>query len=298
MKFKKNRSWEISAHLLMIILSFLSLVPFVLLIMSSITDENTVIRNGYSFFPQKFSLNAYRFIFEQWQTIGIGYVNTITVTVIGTVVGVTISAFLAWTVSRKDLPGRAWILFFITFTMMFGGGMTASYIIYTKLFHLKNTIWGLIIPNLLLNGYYIMTFRNYFENNIPESLIEAARIDGATEARTFFKIVLPLSGPIIATIAFPAALGYWNDFMNGMYYLNLGSKLQTVQTILNNMNENIKFLQDNSLGTAVSKFDTSTIPSTTVRMAIAVVGILPLICAFPFFQKWLVRGLTVGAVKE
>lgn len=298
MKLGKYKRWTISAHVLMAILSFLALVPFVLLIMSSITEENTVIRNGYSFFPEKFSLDAFKYIFEQWQTIGKAYINTAIVTLVGTVTGVTISAFLGYMVSRKELPGRSWILFFITFTMMFSGGLTAQYIIYTKIFHLKDTIFGLIIPSFLMNGYYVMTFRNYFENTIPESLLEAAKIDGATEVKVFWKIVLPLSGPIVATIAFPAALLYWNDWINGTYYLTLGSKLQTIQTILNNMNENIKYLQNSNLGVAASQFDSSTIPTTTVRMAIAVVGIAPVICAFPFIQRWLVRGLTVGAVKE
>lgn len=298
LKLGKYKRWTISAHVLMAILSFLALVPFVLLIMSSITEENTVIRNGYSFFPEKFSLDAFKYIFEQWQTIGKAYINTAIVTLVGTVTGVTISAFLGYMVSRKELPGRSWILFFITFTMMFSGGLTAQYIIYTKIFHLKDTIFGLIIPSFLMNGYYVMTFRNYFENTIPESLLEAAKIDGATEVKVFWKIVLPLSGPIVATIAFPAALLYWNDWINGTYYLTLGSKLQTIQTILNNMNENIKYLQNSNLGVAASQFDSSTIPTTTVRMAIAVVGIAPVICAFPFIQRWLVRGLTVGAVKE
>lgn len=295
MKFGKYKRWEISAHLLMVILTFLSLVPFVLLITSSITDENTVIRNGYSFFPQKLSIDAYAYIFQQLNTIGRGYLNTAIVTIIGTFAGVIMSGFFGYVVSRKNLPGRAWILFFVTFTMMFSGGATASYITYTKIFDFKNTIFGLIIPGLLMNGYYVMTFRNYFENSIPESLLEAAKIDGATEVKTFFKIVLPLSTPIFLTIGLPAALMYWNDWINAQYYLSPGSKLQTIQSILNNMNENIKFLQNNNLG---NQFSSSSIPSTTVRMAMAVVGIVPLICAFPFMQKYLVRGLTVGGVKE
>lgn len=296
MKKGKNKKWVVGAHVSMIVLSFLALVPFILLITSSFTDETTVIRNGYSFFPEKFSIDAYRYLFEQWQTIGRAYINTAIVTVIGTTVGVMISAFFGFTVSRRNLPGRAWILFFITFTMFFHGGMTIQYIIYTKIFNLKDTIWGLIIPGLLMNGYYVMSFRNYFENTIPDALLEAGKIDGASEFKLFWKIVFPLSGAIFATIGLPAALMYWNDWMNGMYYLNMGSKLQTVQTILNNMNENVKFLSENA--TAASQFDSSTIPTTTIRMAIAVVGIAPIICAFPILQKWLVRGLTVGAVKE
>lgn len=294
----KYRNWEISGHILMALLAILALAPFILLVSSSFTDEVTVIRNGYSFLPKKFSLEAYKYIFDQWQIVGRGYGVTVVVTCIGTVVGVGMSAMFGYVLSRKELPGRALLLFLITFTMMFNGGLTATYINYTKIFHLKNTIWGLIIPGLLMNAYYVQTFRNYFEMSIPGSLLEAAKIDGASEIATFIKIVLPLSGPIIATVGLPTALMYWNDWQNGMYYLNTNSKLQSIQTILNNMNENIKFLQSNEARNVSSQLDTSQIPETTIRMAMAVVGVLPLICIFPLLQNWLVRGLTVGAVKE
>jgi putative aldouronate transport system permease protein len=298
MKTSKYRNWEISGHVLMVILAILAIAPFIILVSSSFTDETTVIRNGYSFFPKKFSLEAYKYIFEQWQIIGRGYMVTIIVTLIGTVVGISMSGTLGYVLSRKELPGRAIILFLITFTMMFNGGLTATYINYTKIFHLKNTIWSLIIPGLLMNGYFVMTFRNYFENSIPGALLEAAKIDGASEFKTFIKIVLPLSGPIIATVGLPVGLMYWNDWQNAMYYLNTNSKLQSIQSILNNMNENIKFLQSNEGRSVASQLDASQIPETTIRMAIAVVGVLPLICMFPLLQNWLVRGLTVGAVKE
>jgi putative aldouronate transport system permease protein len=294
----KYRNWEISAYILLGLLSILAIAPFVLLVSSSFSDEVTVIRNGYSFLPKKLSLEAYKYIFDQWQIIGRGYMVTIFVTVVGTVAGVSMSCMFGYVLSRKELPGRSILLFLVTFTMLFNGGLTASYINYTKIFHLKNTIWGLIIPGLLMNGYFVMTFRNYFENSIPTALLEAAKIDGASEFLTFVKIVLPLSGPIIASVGLPVALMYWNDWMNGMYYLNINSKLQSIQTILNNMNENIKFLQSNEAKSLTSQLDVSQIPETTIRMAIAVVGVLPLICIFPFLQNWLVRGLTVGAVKE
>ncbi|MDF2521118.1 MAG: sugar transporter permease, partial [Clostridia bacterium] len=167
MKKSKYFKWEISGHILMTILALLAIVPFVLLVSSSFSDEVTVIRNGYKFFPEKFSLEAYKYIFDQWQIIGRGYMVTVVVTCIGTVTGVTMAALFGYVLSRKDLPGRRILLFFITFTMMFNGGLTATYINYTKVFHLKNTIWGLIIPGLLMNGYFVMTFRNYFETSIP-----------------------------------------------------------------------------------------------------------------------------------
>jgi putative aldouronate transport system permease protein len=294
----RYKKWEISGHIVLSILALLAIVPFLLLIISSFTDEHTVVRNGYSFFPEKFSLVAYQYVFEQWQMIGKGYMVTVIVTCIGTFIGTSISALLGWTLSRRNLPGRSMLLFIVTFTMMFHGGLTAQYIIYTQIFELKNTIFGLILPNLLMNGYFVMMFRNYFETSIPGTLLEAAKIDGASEVKTFFKIVLPLSGPIVLTIALPLGLLYWNDWTNGLYYLSRDSNLQSIQTILNNINENIKFLQNNNLGTANSGVSSAELPSTTIRMAMAVVGIVPIICAFPFLQKWLVRGMTEGAVKE
>jgi putative aldouronate transport system permease protein len=298
LKLGRYKKWELSGHILFIILAFLAIIPFVLLVISSFSDEQAVVRNGYSFFPEKLSLTAYHYIFDQWEMIGGGYLVTIIVTCLGTFFGTTMAALIGWTLSRKHLPGRSMLLFIVTFTMMFHGGMTAQYIIYTQIFHLKNTILGLLIPNLMLNGYFIMTFRNYFENSIPGTLIEAAKIDGASEIKTFFKIVLPISGPIIITIGLPLALMYWNDWTNGLYYLSHDSKLQSIQTILNNINENIKFLQSNDLGNAAAALSTAELPSTTIRMAMAVVGILPIILVFPFLQKWLVRGMTEGAVKE
>lgn len=296
MKLKVNRKWKVSAHIAMGIMSFFAIIPFVLLIISSFTDENAALRNGYSFFPEKFSLGAYSYLLTQWQTLGRGYLVTIEVTVIGTVVGVTITALIAYVLSRKELPGRRILLFIVVFIMLFNGGLTATYIIYTQIFHIKNTIFGLIVPGLLVNGYFIMMFRNYFENSIPSALLEAAKIDGAGEMTIFFKIVVPLSLPMVATVALPVALMYWNDWMNGMYYLTPDSKLQSIQTILNNMNENINFLKNNAqLATGINVAD---IPSTTIRMAIAVVGILPILVMFPFIQNWFVRGVTVGAVKE
>jgi len=208
---------------------------------------------------------------------------------------VVMAAMIGYTLSKRDLPGRNIILFLVTFSMLFNGGLTATYIIYTQIFQIKNTIFGLLIPNLLLNGYNIMMLRNYFEFTIPPALIEAAHIDGAGQTMIFRKIVVPLSMPMLATVSLTSALRYWNDWMNGVYYLSANSKLQSIQTILNSMNENIKFLQQNNMGTTV---DASSIPSVTVRMAIAVVGIAPILCLYPFFQKWFVKGIAAGAVKE
>lgn len=291
---KSDKRWGITGHIVMIILAVLALAPFILLVIASFTEESAAIRNGYSYVPQAWSLDAYRYIFDQWATIGRSYLVTIFVTVVGTTISVVISAMLAYVVSRKDLPGRTVLLFALTFTMLFNGGLTSTYIIYTQIFHIKNTILGLMVPGLLMNAYNVMMFRNYFETTIPGALMEAAQIDGAKETTIFFKVVVPLSLPMVATVGLTVALMYWNDWTNGLYYLSADSKLQSIQTLLNNMNENIKFLQQNNVGSTFSALD---MPSTTIRMAIAVVGILPILVLYPFFQKWFVKGMMSGAVK-
>lgn len=295
MRTASDKRWAACGHVLMAVLSILALAPFVLLIIASFTEENAALRNGYSFVPQAWSLEAYAYILTQWGVIGRSYLVTIFITVVGTLAGIVMSAMIGYTLSKRDLPGRRIILFFVTFSLLFNGGLTATYIIYTQLFHIKNTIFGLLIPNLLLNGYSVMMLRNYFEFTIPQALIEAAHIDGATEVTIFRRVIVPLSMPMLATVSLTSALRYWNDWMNGVYYLSANSRLQSIQTILNSMNENIKFLQQNNMGTTV---DASSIPSITVRMAIAVIGVAPVLCLYPIFQKWFVKGIAVGAVKE
>ncbi|WP_341278024.1 carbohydrate ABC transporter permease [Paenibacillus sp. FSL H8-0537] len=291
----KDKKWSIAGHTLMIVLSILAVAPFILLIMSSLTDEATALRNGYSFLPEKFSLEAYKYVAKEWELIGRGYLVSIFVTVVGTVGGVFITAMLAYTLSKPDLPGRGLLMFLLAFTMLFNGGLTSTYIVYTQIFHIKDTILGLLLPNLLMNAYFVVMFKNYFEHTLPGALVESARIDGATEFKIFYKIAIPLSIPMFVTVGMTAALTYWNDWMNGMYFLSTNSSIQSIQTILNNINENIKFLQQNDVGGAVSTAD---LPSVTVRMAIAFVGVLPMLLLFPIFQKWFVKGATAGAVKE
>lgn len=291
---KTNRGWNIAGNLVMCLLSFLALMPFILLIIASFTDETVALTDGYSYFPAKWSLDAYDYIFQQAEMLGKAYLMTILVTVIGTAVGVTITALLAYMLSQKGLPGRKVLNFLVVFTMLFNGGLVPTYIMYVGTFHIKDTIFGLIVPNLLLSAFMVMLVRNYFENSIPLDLYEAARIDGASEFQTFVKIALPLSTPILATVGLMMGIAYWNDWQNGLYYLSDKSRdLYTIQNILNNINENIAFLSSN----ATSGVNLADLPTATVRMAIAVVAILPILVAYPFFQKYFAKGITMGAVK-
>lgn len=299
MKSKEDRTTQGIAHFVLILLCVCAMIPFILLIIASFTDNASAITNGYTFFPEKWSLDAYNYIMKEWTTIGSAYGVTIFVACIGTAISLFLTSMLGYALSKEQLPGRKILTFMVILTMLFNGGIVSTYFVYTNIFQIKNTIFALIIPNLLMNAFNIILAKNYYVNSIPLSLLEAAKIDGAGEFKVFFRIVIPLSLPVLATIGLMTALGYWNDWTNGLYYLteNGGSHLYNIQNILNSINENISFLSNNSskIGGAI---DTSQIPSTTVRMAIAVIGILPVLLAYPFFQKYFVKGITIGAVKE
>ena len=285
---KTNKGWNIAANIVMVLLSFLALAPFVLLIIASLTDEGVAMSFGYSYFPQKWSTSAYQYIASQAGRLGRAYMMTIIVTAVGTGVGVMITALLGYMLSNPALPGRKWLNLYVVFTMLFNGGLVPTYIMYVKTFAIKNTIFGLIVPNLLCSAFLVMLVRNYFENSIPRDLYEAARIDGASEFQTFFRVAL------LATVGLMMGLAYWNDWHNGLYYLSdQSAHLQTIQNILNDINTNIAYLASNSTA-GVSVTD---LPTQTARMAIAVVGILPILVIYPFFQKYFAKGITMGAVK-
>lgn len=281
-----------SAHAVLILLTLAAIVPFVLLIIASFTDNNVAITEGFSFFPSKWSTDAYQYIVNEKDTMLRAYGITIVVTLIGTTLGLLISVMLAYSLANSDLPGRNFMTFFVTLTMLFNGGLVPTYLIYTNVFHIKDTLAALIVPNLLMNGFNVILIRNYFATGVPTVLYEAARIDGASEFNIFYRIALPLSKPILATVGLLMGIAYWNDWQNGLYYLN-DTSLYSIQNILNRINENISFLASNS----TSGVKISDLPTSTIRMAIAVIGILPIVCIYPFFQEYFVRGIAVGAVK-
>ena len=288
---RDEKRWKITAYIILSIMAVLALLPFILLIMASFTDDTVALMNGYSFFPEKFSMDAYQYILDNSNTFFRAYGITIIVTILGTAVSMILTSMTAYILSKRDMPGVKILNFMIIFTMLFNGGLVPTYISYTTIFHIKDTLFALIVPNLLMNGFNIVLVKNYFENSIPESLYESARIDGAGEMLIFARIVLPLSKPILATVGLLTGIAYWNDWQNGLYYLN-DNALYSIQNVLNQINQNIAFLANNSVGVS-----TADMPTTTIRMAIAVIGILPIILIYPFFQKYFVKGITMGAVK-
>lgn len=295
---KKTDSFRAVSHVVLMMFSLCAIVPFVLLVIASFTDNQWAMVNGISFMPKKWSISAYQYIANEWSTIGRAYLMTIIVTVIGTVLGILLTTSLAYALTEKNLPGVRFLNFLCVFTMLFTGGIVASFYIWVNVFHVRNTLWALIFPNLMMNAFNIILVKNFYNSSIPESIKEAARIDGAGELRIFSQIVFPLSKPIIATIGLMTAIAYWNDWTNGLYYLTErgGSQFYTIQIVLNTVNENIAFLAGHA--SEMGSIDVSNIPSTTVRMAIAVVGVVPMMVVYPFFQKYFVKGITLGGVKE
>lgn len=282
-------------HIFMILLVLSCVLPFLLMVMASFTEETTLTRNGYSFIPEVFSLETYRYIIRSAGTILRGYVMTIVVTVIGTVCNLLLTILFAYPLSRKDLPYRSGLSFFLFFTMLFNGGLVPTYMMYANNFHIKNTIFALIVPSLMMNAFYVIMMRSFFSSSIPDSLIEAAKLDGASERKILMSIVVPLSKPMIVTLVLMVGLGYWNDWMNGLYYVT-EQKLYTIQMILNNMINNIEFLTRNAsmLGSAAANMK---IPQVGIRMGIAVIAVLPILVIYPFLQKYFVKGIVIGGVK-
>ena len=282
-----------ACHFVLCVMSLMAVLPFVLLIVSSFTEENSLMQNGYSFFPKAFSAYAYDYLFiTNLGNIVNAYGITILVTLVGTVVSLLITPMLAYPLSRKDYTRRKGVSFYVFFTMLFNGGLVPSYMMWTQVFHLKNSILALILPTLLLNGFHVMLLRTNFQTNIHPALIEAARIDGAGEVRTYFGIVMPLSRPIFATIGLLVSLGYWNDWTNGLYYVT-NSRLYSLQQLLNTIMTNIQALSQMTTVTVIKKM-----PSTSIRMAMAVIGVIPILAVYPFFQKYFVKGIALGGVKE
>lgn len=297
MRNRSERQFNIFGYIIITILAINAIIPLALLVMSSITDNEALILYGYNFIPPKFSLEAYKYIFETSDAVIKAYGVSIALTVIGVTCSLTITTMLGYAIARQGLPGRGLITFLVFFTMLFNGGLVPTYINYTTMFHIKDTFFALLIPGLLMGGMNVLLVKSYFVTGVPDEILEAAYIDGATEMQTFTKVALPLAKPIVATIGLFAGLAYWNDWNNGYVYLNKRTDLFSIQNLLNRMIQNIQYLTQNAGNIVNAEQGLASIPSIAVRMAIAIVGLLPILIAYPFVQKQFVRGITLGGVK-
>ncbi len=295
-KITSEKRFMYMCLIILLIFTAICVAPFVLMISASITDEQTLIREGYKFWPSTISFDTYKFLWAKRETIGRTYIISIFVTFVGTLVNVTMTSLFGYPLSRKDFKWRNVFAFIVFFTMLFNGGMTASYIIWSRVFHIKNTIFALLLPNYLMGGMNILMVRNYYMSSIPDSILEAARIDGASEMQIYTKILIHLSKPVIITIALFAGMAYWNDWINGLYYIT-DEKLYSINVYLNNLMNNIQLLKQQSSLTEGASLAGMDLPSVGVRMAIAMIAVLPVLVIFPFIQNQLVKGVVIGGVK-
>ncbi|MCI8626111.1 MAG: carbohydrate ABC transporter permease [Lachnospiraceae bacterium] len=291
-----EKRFQMVCCVIMILFAVFCLAPFLLMISASVTEENALINEGYKFIPSKLSFAAYQYLWAKRETIGRAYLVTIVVTIVGTLTNVIITSMFAYPLSRKDFKARNAIAFFIFFTMLFSGGMTASYIIWTQTFHIKNTIWALLLPNYLMSGMNVLLVRNYYSSSIPSEILEAARMDGAGEMKIYSKIMLPLSKPVIITISVFAGMAYWNDWSNAMYYIS-NQRLYSINAYLNNLQNNIKLLTMQSSMTEGANLQGLQLPTVGARMAIAMIAVLPVLIIFPFIQSQIIKGVVIGGVK-
>lgn len=286
---------KVVAYIVLSILSIFALAPFMILFSASISSEAAIAKYGYGFLPKEFSLDAWKYLWQAAKIIFRAYGVTIMVTAVGTVLSVLTMSMFAYGMIQK-VRGLKVIMAMMVLTMLFNGGMVSSYYVWAGWMDIKNSIFALLFPNLFASAFSVILIMSYYRTSIPHELLEAARIDGAGEFEIYVKIILPLSLPILATIGLLQAIAYWNDWTNGMYYIDVRhSEMYSIQLLLNQMNQQIEFMANNPEFAA--ELGQLTIPQESVRMAMAFIGVLPLMIAFPFFQKYFTKGLTLGGVK-
>jgi putative aldouronate transport system permease protein len=281
-------------NLLMVIVCLVALIPIYVIVISSVTSEASLVSNGYHLWPEEFSGSAYKYLFSQGSILITAYINTILSTLAGTVMAVVMVGLYAYAISRDNFKFKTFFTFFAFFTMLFSGGLVAYYMVMRQVLTIQNSLWALFLPSAF-SPFWVIVMRTFYKLNVPPELIEAARIDGASEWRTFLQIVLPLSVPGLATVALFSAIGIWNNFFNCLLLVDEAKYYSLQFTIYTTLN-NIRFLLENADKMA-GLVNISALPSQTFRMAMAVVTVGPIIFAYPFFQKYFVRGLTIGAVK-
>ena len=275
----KDTKYQVVINTVLIILSLMCVMPFILLLSSSITSETALVKTGYRFWPTEIDLSAYKYLLMDSTSIVRGYAISFFVTIVGTLTSLMLTTLYAYPLSRKNLPGRNIFAFYIFFTMLFNGGLVPGYMMWTQMFHIKNTIFALIVPGLLLNAFNVIMMRTYFTTNIPEEVLEAARIDGAGWMKTFRKIFLPLMWPAIAAQVIFWFMGIWNDFLGPLIYLDSESNY-TVQLALRLLN---------SMGEATSEYP--------MIMAGAVISCIPLLILFICFQRYFMDSMVVSGIK-
>lgn len=287
---------ETCFHLVLGLFSLLCIIPFVFVVIIALSSEDSIKHIGYSFIPETWSLAAFKQVFNLGDVLWRSYFNSFFVTIVGTVVSVAMCVLYAYPLFRKDFKYRSLFSFFSFFTMIFGGGLIPTYIVCRNLLGMSNNYAALIVP-MLVSPFNIIIMRTFFQTSVPFDLIEAATIDGSGEYSTLGRIILPIVKPGIATVALLTALAYWNEWFLCLLYVT-DRKLYPLQYLLMEMQRNAEFLARNSSMIGAASADAiMRLPNQTMRMATVVFIVVPIACAYPFFQRYVVAGLTVGSVK-
>lgn len=289
----KKKLGGIFTHVVLIAVALSCLLPLLLVVSASFMSDQEIATYGYSFIPRDFTIEAYKYILNSPGQLIRSYGVTIVVTLVGTVLGLLITSMLAYGISRKDYPLGKATGFFVYFTMLFPAGLVPWYMMVSNILHLKNTVFALIVP-YLVSAWFVMLMKGYFQD-IPASIIEAGKIDGASELKIFFQLVLPMAKPGLATVGLFIMLMYWNDYYLSMMFIS-DEHLYTLQFLLHRMISNIDFLKS-SLAVQAGLVSGVAIPAKSVRMAMCILAAGPMLFIFPFFQKYFVKGITVGSVK-
>lgn len=303
MKQKNHRLNSVSAgteavmNVVLALFSLCCIIPFIFVVIISFSPEESIRTIGYSFWPMAWSTDTYAYAFEKLPQIWRSFFNSVLITGIGTVLSTLICVLYSYALYRPDFKYRNFFNFFSFFVMLFGGGLVPTYIISKQVLGLSENYAALIVP-LLVSPFNIIVMRTFFKSSVPLELIEAATIDGSGEYSTLFRIVLPIAKPGIATIALLNALAYWNDWFQSLLYIRQNKVLQPLQALLMELQNNVEYLNRmiGQMGTAAI-MEAQRAPNQTLRMALVVMIVVPIACAYPFFQRYIVAGLTIGSVK-
>ena len=287
---------NILLNIMFLILALICVIPAVLVVSISFSAEQSITDYGYRLIPKIISLDGYGYLLKQGALIIRALGVSLFVTIVGTALGTLLTTLMGYVLSRPDYKLNGFLTMLVFIPMVFNGGLVSTYFIVSQFLHLKNTLWALILP-LSVSSFNVVICRTFFKTTIPEELIESAKMDGATQFKIFFQIVLPISLPVIATIGLFLCFAYWNDWYQSMLYID-NQRLYSLQALLNANMTNINMLAQNAATMGASMADmVANMPKEAARMAIVVIIVLPIACAYPFFQKYFISGLTVGAVK-
>jgi len=292
-----STGWNLFFSLIVLFVAFSTFMPVLLVVSISFSSAKSIALGGYSFIPKEWSLAAYEAIADMAGSFGRSYLMTIFYTGTNVVGGLFLMSMFAYVLARKDFVYRRQLAFFMYASTLFSGGLVANYILKTRILNMDNTIWVFIIPGMI-QVFDIIVLRSFAQTTIPEALYDSAKIDGANDFQIYFKIVMPLFKAGIATIGLFNVVGKWNDWNTAVLYSQGNAKLVPVMTVLHRIQENVEFLKSNEFaGSPEIMEELANLPSESTRMAITIIAILPLMIMYPFFQKYFVKGMTIGSVK-